>query len=113
MKGTYTDEKTDPKMKERIEQGEDDTYTFLGIRWNLRTNTILPNLYFNLEKKNRGSSGDKKLMEMEDRDFCTKTFAWGMTRRLLSRLAAQTHSRLGAMLAPVVMNMKIYVSWFR
>ena len=55
LKATYTDIGTDPGMKERIDNGEDNTYTFLGIRWNLLNNTVLPNIYFNLAKKNRGS----------------------------------------------------------
>ena len=83
LKATYTDIKTDPGMKERINNGEDDTYTFLGIRWNLLTNTVLPNIYFNLAKKNRGTSGDKKIMEMEPHDFQSRDFVWGMTRRTL------------------------------
>ena len=110
LKGTYTDIETDPEMEERIRKGEDDTYSFLGIRWNLITNTVLPNIYFNLAKKNRGTSGDKKIMDMEPQEFGSRTFVWGMTRRTLSRLCAQTYSRLGVMLGPVVMAMKICVS---
>ena len=74
------------------------------------TNTVLPNIYFNLAKKNRVTSGDKKIMDMEPHDFGSRAFVWGMTRRTLSRLCAQTYSRLGVMLGPVVMAMKICVS---
>ena len=48
MKATYSDIETDPEVKARIEKGEDSTYTFLGITWDLLTNTILPNIYFNM-----------------------------------------------------------------
>ena len=49
-------------------------------------------------------------MQMSDDDFCDKTFAWGITRRTISRLCAQAYSRLDAMLFTVVMNLKIVVS---
>ena len=64
LKATYSDILADPEIKERINNGEDSTYTFLGITWNLLNNTILPNIYFNLSKKNRGTSGAKKLVDI-------------------------------------------------
>ena len=73
-------------------------------------NTILPNSYFNLEKKKKGVQGAKKLMEMTVTDFAEPSFTWGLTRRVISRITAQAYSRLGAMLAPVIMNLKICVS---
>ena len=110
LKATYTDIKTDPEIKEKIDKDEESTYNFLGLTWCLLTNTLLPNLYFNLMKKNRGTSGSKKIMDMSEADFDSQTFVWGLTRRNLSRLAAQTYSRLGTMLAPLIMALKICVS---
>ena len=82
----------------------------MGITWHLLDNTILPNSYFNLEKKKKGVQGAKKLMDMTVTDFAEPSFTWGLTRRVISRITAQAYSRLGAMLAPVVMNLKICVS---
>ena len=84
-----------------VPKGKDSTYTFLGITWDLLTNTILPKIYFNLAKKTRGTSGNKKLLDMSEEEFASKSFLWGMTRRTLSRLTAQAYSRLVVMLGPI------------
>ena len=90
LKATYCDIKTDPEILKKL--GKEDEvapcYNFLGIAWNLRENTVLPNTYFNLCKKLKGQSGEKKLMDMKPEDF-TESFLAGITRRVLSRLAAQ------------------------
>ena len=56
LKDTYTDVGTDPEILQKLakENEESPTYTFLGITWDLVNNTILPNSYFNLEKKKKG-----------------------------------------------------------
>ena len=110
LKATYSDINTDPEVKSRINKGEEATYNFLGLSWCLLTNTLLPNIYFNLMKKHKGTSGSKKIIDMTEADFDTDNFVWGITRRNLSRLAAQTYSRLGMMLAPLIMALKICVS---
>ena len=111
LKGAYTDIGTDPDILQKLAKTEESpTYTFLGITWDLVHNTILPNSYFNLERKKKGVQGTNKLMEMETADFAEPLFTWGLTRRVISRITAQAYSRLGAMLAPVVMNLKICVS---
>ena len=71
LKGTYTDIGTDPEILLKLAKHEDEspTYTFLGITWDLAGNTILPNSYFNLEKKKKGVQGAKKLMDMTVTDF--------------------------------------------
>ena len=70
LKGTYTDIGTDPEILQKLAKTEESpTYTFLGITWDLVHNTILPNSYFNLEKKKKGVQGAKKLMDMETADF--------------------------------------------
>ena len=109
IKGTYTDVGTDPDILLKLAKKEDEspTYTFLGITWDLAGNTILPNSYSNLEKKKKGVQGAKKLMEMTATDFAEPSFMWGLIRRVISRITAQAYSRLGAMLAPVIMNLKI------
>ena len=64
LKGTYTDICTDPNILLKLAKNEDEspTYMFLGITWDLAGNTIIPNSYFNLEKKKKGVQGTKKLM---------------------------------------------------
>ena len=84
--------------------------TSYTIRHAPKTNTILPNIYFNLSKKNRGTSGAKKLVDMDKEDFLSKSFVWGISRRIVSRLTAQAYSRLGMMLGPIVMALKILTS---
>ena len=97
-------------MKRKIAAGEDRFYTFLGLNWDLVDNTLTPNMYFNLDKKHQGTTGTKKLKEMNSDDFCDKTFACGITRRTISRLCAQAYSKLAAMMSTVVMNLKVCVS---
>ena len=63
LKATYSDVNTDPEVKARISNGEDSTYNFLGLTWCLLTNTLLPNIYFNLTKKHKGTSGSKKIID--------------------------------------------------
>ena len=45
---------------------EESTYNFLGLTWCLLTNTLLPNIYFNLTKKHKGTSGSKKIIDMRE-----------------------------------------------
>ena len=94
LKGTYTDIGTDPNILLKLAKNEDEspTYTFLGITWDLAHSTILPNSYFNLEKKKKGVQGTKKLMEMTATDFAEPSFAWSLTRRVISRITAQAYS---------------------
>ena len=58
LKATYCDIKTDPDILKKLgKEGEEaPCYNFLGISWNLRDNTVLPNTYFNLCKKLKGQS---------------------------------------------------------
>jgi hypothetical protein len=53
LKATYTDVKTDPAILKKLgKEGEEaPCYNSLGISWNLRENTVLPNTYFKLCKK--------------------------------------------------------------
>ena len=76
LKATYADVKTDAEvlMKLGVEDEENPTYAFLGIAWNLKTNEITPTTYFNMSKKTRGVSGEKKLMEMDQADFTDPSF---------------------------------------
>lgn len=66
VKGTYTDVGTDPNTLKKLgkEDEENPSYTFLGITWDLKKNEVRPNTYFNLSKKLKGQSGEKKLMEI-------------------------------------------------
>ena len=70
----------------------------------------MPNSYFNLKKKKKGVQGAKKLMNMSSEDFAEPSFIWSLTKRGISRITAQAHSRLRAMLSTVIMNLKICVS---
>ena len=111
LKGTYTNVKTDKDILTKPNKfGENHHYTFLGLQWDLVENTILPNIYFKLEKKKKGSQGLKILMEMSAEDFAQQSFIWGIMRRVISWITAQAYSRLGAMLSTVIMNLKICVS---
>ena len=47
---------------------------------------------------------------MDKDDFLSKSFVWGISRRIVSRLTAQAYSRLGMMLGPIVMALKILTS---
>ena len=62
LKATYCDIKTDPEILKKLGKEDEETpcYNFLGIAWNLRENTVLPNTYFNLCKKLKGQSGEKR-----------------------------------------------------
>ena len=112
LKGTYTNVATDPKILEKLgkENDENPSYTFLGINWNLLTNEVKPNTYFNMAKKSRGASGEKNIIEMEESEFRTEPFWGGITQRVLSRLAAQCYDRLGLFLGPLTTGLKILVS---
>ena len=95
--------KTDPEILKKLgKEGEEaPSYAFWGISWNLLHNTVLPNTYFNLSKKLRGQSGEVKLMEMKPDEFNEEAFLVGITRRVLSRLAAQAYDRLGMFIGPM------------
>ena len=41
------------------------------------TNEVKPNTYFNMDKKSRGASGEKNIMEMEESKFRTEPFFGG------------------------------------
>ena len=59
LKGTYTNVGTYPEILLTLDKNSDESpnYTFHGITWDLQKNTILPNSYFNLEKKRKGYKG--------------------------------------------------------
>ena len=112
LKPTYTDIENDPEVLKNLgmEKEENRCYNFLGLSWNLKTNTIMPTTYFNMVKKNRGISGNKKLMGMKKEDFEDKLFRVDITRRTMSRLCAQAYNRIGWMLGPIISGLKILVS---
>ena len=83
LKATYADIGTDAEVLKKLGKENEDnpTYAFLGIAWNLITNEITPN------KKTRGVSGEKKLMEMDQAEFTDPSFVREITHRTLSHLA--------------------------
>ena len=91
LKATYADIKTDAEVSKKLGKEDEDnpTYAFLGIAWNLKTNEITPTTYFNMSKKTRGVSGEKKLMKMDQAEFTDPSFVREITRCTLSRLAVQ------------------------
>ena len=62
LKATYADIETDAEILKKLgkENEVNPTYAFLGIAWNLITNEITPTTYFNMSKKFRGVSGERK-----------------------------------------------------
>ena len=52
LKAKFSDIETDEDMEMKIAQDEDRFYTFLCLRWYLVDNTLTPNMFFNLDKKN-------------------------------------------------------------
>ena len=102
LKGTYCAVKTDAGVLKELEKDKDEepVYAFLGMAWNLQRDNMKPLARFNLGKKSKGTSADEDLMDMDPTDIETKTFAWGLTRRNISRICAQAYDRLGAMLGP-------------
>ena len=104
LKETYADIGTDPNILKKLgKEGETaPAYAFLGIAWNLITNEITPTTYFNMSKKFRGVSGERKLMNMSPGEFTDPSFQREITRRTLSRLAAQAYDRLGIFIGPII-----------
>ena len=78
LKATYWDIGTYPDILKKLGKEGETTpvYAFLGIAWNLITNEITPTMYFNMTKKFRGVSGEKKLMDMDAGEF-TDPFSSG------------------------------------
>ena len=76
LKATYADIGTDAGMLKKLgkENEVSPTYAFRGNAWNLITNEITATTYFNMSKKFRGVSGEKKLMEMEPAEFTDTSF---------------------------------------
>ena len=112
LKNVWTDVNTDAEVLTKIgkDDQEDPCYGFLGIQWHLLDDTITPNSYLSLGKKERGAATDVKLEEIPAEMFSDSSFLRGITRRVLSRLTAQVYTRTGRCLGPMVSTIKILLS---
>ena len=110
LKCTYTSVNTDDKILTELNIGADDeaTYNFLGLVWDMRTNTLTPNSYFALEKRKAGlKSGSLNECVENENSFFEEI---KVTRRLLSRLCAQSYDRLGIFMSCITTGLKILTS---
>ena len=81
LKWTYTDVGTDPEILQKLAKTEESpTYTFLGITWDLVHNTILPNSYFNLERKKKGVQGNQEADGNGDCGLCGASIYLGINQ---------------------------------
>ena len=112
LKNVWTDVNTDEEVLKKIgkDDQDDPCYGFLGIQWLLENDTITPNSYLSLGKKERGASTEVKLEEITAEMFVEPAFLSGISRRVLSRLTAQVYSRTGRCLGPMVSTIKILLS---
>ena len=82
LKNTYTTVGTDPGILAKLGKEEEPSliYNFLGLKWNLLQNTIMPNSYFGLAKK-KGGIGTQKIDELDEAELSSSLGV--ITRRLI------------------------------
>ena len=83
-------------------------YNFLGLKWNLRENDLVPNSYFAMGKR-RGGPKTGGINEI-DGDEVISLVGESISCRLLSRLYGQAYDRLGLFMASLSMGLKILTS---
>ena len=99
LKCTYTAVQTDNKILDELGIGDNQkaVYNFLGLIWNMKSDVLTPNSYFALNKRKSGvKSGSLDECVVDSDSFFGEI---KVTRRLLSRLCAQSYDRL-AFLCP-------------
>ena len=110
LKCTYTSVQTDDKILAELKIGDDEKaiYNFLGLIWDMRTNTLTPSSYFALEKRKSGLKSGSLNECVEDKNSFFGEIK--ITRRLLSRLCAQSYDRLGIFMSCITTRLKILTS---
>ena len=103
LKQIVTNYSADPKVFERLNVNSNHTQILFGLKWCIKDNTFLPNLYLTLQGKNREKSVGVPLAEDE---FDINT----ITREIFSRITAQMYDILGIFLGPAVFSCKVITS---
>ena len=91
---------SDPK------RGESQVEKMLGIQWNLKTDCISALPQYNVYGSARGKILGPNLTDMADEEIKNLV----ISRLLWLRVCAQSYSRLGNLLAPVIMSCKVLAS---
>ena len=106
LKYCITGWKYDKEVFKDPKRGESEIEKMLGIEWNLRTDCISALPTYNAYGSSRGKILGPNLIDMDDEDIKNLV----ISRLLWLRICAQSYSRLGNLLAPVIMSCKILAS---
>ena len=103
LKEIVTNFSADPTVFDRLGVTSEHIELLFGLKWCLKDNTFLPNLYLTLQGKNRGRSVGLPLAEDE---FNVNT----ITREIFGRITAQLYDILGIYLGPAIFGCKVIMS---
>ena len=110
LKCRYTAVQTDNKILDELGIGDNEraVYNFLGLIWHMKSNILTPNSYFALNKRKSGlKSGSLDECVVDGDSFFGEI---KVTRRLLSRLCAQSYDQLGIFMSCITTGLKILTS---
>ena len=106
LKYLITSLENDPNVMEDPKRGANKIEKTMGLLWDIIEDTILALPKYNLHGTNRGKSLGPDLTDMPNSEILKMK----ITRMTFLRLAAQTYSRLGNLLGPLITCIKILAS---
>ena len=103
LKYLISTQEFEPEVMKNPKRGPNQIEKTMGLLWNIIDDTISALPRYNLHGSSRGKANGPDLVDMKTEDIMKML----ITRMTFLRLSAQTYSRLGNLLGPLITAIKI------